>query len=429
MLRQVVSNMKLPLVVILGATGSGKTKLSIDLAKKFGGEILGADSIQIYKGMDIISAKPTVEERAEAPHHLVDILEPHETCTVLDYRNKALKIIDHLFDQKKIPIIVGGTNYYIESLLWKILVDDPNSKRKFEPGRSNKDYELPSEELHKKLKDLDPKMANRLHPNNKRKIIRSLEILEQKGMLHSEILNEQQKSEGGSAHGGGLRFSDVVIFWLQWDKPVLDERINSRVDAMMENGLVEELLDFHREYNKRRLQDGSDPDYTRGIFQMIGLKEFHEYLLLDECQRDSDEGKLLLQKGLDSLKMVTRRYARKQCRWINNRLLGDTGRTVPPVYGLTTDDLGKWQEDITDPAVGIIQSVIDGTECPCNPLRKISTQSTPNSQDETHFCEDCQRVFVGQHQWKKHLHSGRHKRAKDRTQRLMREKEEQSCAK
>lgn len=123
--------------------------------------------------MDIITAKATKEEQSQAPHYLIDILEPHETCTVIDYRNHALKIIDDIFKRQKLPIVVGGTNYYIESLLWKILIDDGNESNNFIPGElPNNEHNLPSEELHEKLKDVDFASADRLHPYNKRKIIR-----------------------------------------------------------------------------------------------------------------------------------------------------------------------------------------------------------------------------------------------------------------
>ncbi|CAH2014439.1 unnamed protein product [Acanthoscelides obtectus] len=163
----------LPLVVILGSTGSGKTKLSLELAQKFDGEIVGADSMQIYKGLDISTAKATPQEQSVAPHHLIDILDPHETFTVTQYRNKALNVIQDILDRNKLPIVVGGTNYYIEALLWKILIDNDQYVNTHGILPHN-EHELPSEVLHQKLKDLDPKMAMRLHPNNKRKIIRLL---------------------------------------------------------------------------------------------------------------------------------------------------------------------------------------------------------------------------------------------------------------
>ncbi|XP_037294889.1 tRNA dimethylallyltransferase [Manduca sexta] len=243
-LRTVISS-RIPMVIILGATGTGKTKLSLELAQRFEAEIINADSMQVYKGLDIVTAKATPQEREKAPHHLLDILEPHQMFTVVDFRNRALKIIEDLIDQGKIPLIVGGTNYYIESVVYNILVEEMNdydsllwdqSRRKrdypdsehnqeVEAKRTqtdgNKDqiqattsdkketderpnanksftieqgletngkidiitkeqlqkdvdveYTFNNEEIHAKLKAIDPAMAGRLHPNNRRKVLR-----------------------------------------------------------------------------------------------------------------------------------------------------------------------------------------------------------------------------------------------------------------
>ncbi|VEN41559.1 unnamed protein product [Callosobruchus maculatus] len=394
----------LPLVVILGSTGSGKTKLSLELAQRFDGEIIGADSMQIYKSLDISTAKATPEEQSVAPHHLIDILDPHETYTVTQYRNRALRVIQDVLDRNKLPIVVGGTNYYIEALLWKILVD--NDEFVTTPGiLPHNEHELPSEELHQKLKELDPKMANRLHPNNKRKILRALEIIYDKGKKVSDILAEQQSAQDASPSGGGLRFTNAIVLWLQCSQDILDDRLNKRVDSMVEQGLVNELLDFHHKYNL-----GSQPDYTKGIFQAIGFKEFHCYLMLSKEQQASDEGKEELAKAVEQLKLVTRRYAKKQKKWVTNRFLGRSDREVPPVYGLDTSDISKFEDNVTKIAEEIVTSYIEMKPCPHEPLPKISSRSIPNSLHETYTCSTCDRVFVGQLQWEAHLKSSRHRK-------------------
>ncbi|GJQ70862.1 hypothetical protein Trydic_g783 [Trypoxylus dichotomus] len=281
---------KNPLIIILGATGSGKTKLSLELAQKFTSEIISADSMQLYKGLDIITAKATSQEQKLVPHHLIDVLYPHECYTVLDFRNKALEIINDLHSKNKIAIVVGGTNYYIESLLWKILVEDPGNSRLNVPGISpNNEHELGNEELYKRLQQLDPNMAKRLHPNNKRKILRSLEVLHQKGMRHSDIIKEQQSSIGGSTTGGPLRYPNALIFWLQCNQDILNTRLDKRVDSMLEEGLLKELENFHALYNEERIISETQPDYTRGVFQSIGFKEFHEYLVLNPNERATEK--------------------------------------------------------------------------------------------------------------------------------------------
>ncbi|XP_023013035.2 tRNA dimethylallyltransferase isoform X1 [Leptinotarsa decemlineata] len=401
---------RLPLVVILGATGTGKTKLSLELAKKFGGEIIGADSMQVYKGLDIITAKATREEQSAAPHHMIDILEPHELFTVTQYKNRALKIIEDLIDNQKLPVVVGGTNYYIESLLWKILIDDGSYVEV--PGvLPNNEHELPSEELHEKLKALDPSMARRLHPNNKRKILRSLEILYKNGRRHSEILKEQQSAKDASRSGGGLRFGTSLVLWLQCNQDILHKRLDDRVDSMLEQGLLEELLNFHKLYNQERINsDDKELDYTKGIFQSIGFKEFHPYLMLNEEVRSTDEGKKRLREGIDQLKLVTRRFARKQNRWIANRFLSRTDRQVPPIYGLDTSDVSRWEENVSKIAFEIVESHISGGHCVHERLPSRSGNSFPNSDDTTHTCEVCDRIFIGDFQWAHHQKSTRHKK-------------------
>lgn len=223
-----------PLIVILGSTGTGKTKLSIELAQKFGSEIISADSMQVYKGLDIVTAKANKIEQSMAKHHLLDIVDAGSKFTVVDFRDAALPVIDNLLEKKKIPILVGGTNYYIESILWKVLVNPPpreGRKRKMETdvdaddvtknvvGVTKDDSEERGEissdqwyvqdsfegrtaaELHKLLQSVDPDSAQRLHPNDIRKIKRALEVYENCGKTMTDIINEQKNIPGGNDYG------------------------------------------------------------------------------------------------------------------------------------------------------------------------------------------------------------------------------------
>ncbi|XP_066152413.1 tRNA dimethylallyltransferase isoform X2 [Euwallacea fornicatus] len=351
---------------------------------------------------------------------MINILEPHQTFTVLEYRNMVLPIIEGIFNRGKLPIIVGGTNYYIESILWKILVQNPGEEIIKGCGIfPNKEHELPNEVLHEKLKKLDPVMANRLHPNNRRKILRSLEVLYQKGKKHSDILEEQCSK---SKSGGGLRFKNVIVLWLQCDQVCLDQRLDSRVDNMIQEGLIDELLHFHKEYNEKRLIDGKDPDYSRGIFQSIGFKEFHSYLMMSDSQRESEEGQKILKQALDQLKIVTRRFSRKQTKWTMNRFLGRRDREIPAIYGLNTTDISNWSENVTQPAVHILESYISGTKCNIDPLPFRNTISVPNTLDETFVCEVCDRIFVGTLQWTIHIKSRRHRTVLERKKKQSSEK-------
>ncbi|XP_076167935.1 tRNA dimethylallyltransferase isoform X2 [Ptiloglossa arizonensis] len=395
-----------------------------------------------------------------APHHMLDIVDPlYLNFTVKQFRDMALPIIDDLLARKKLPIIVGGTNYYIESILWKILIDGPaivpssdnlctkettDGSNKRSDRRIDEEQEISSskkmkldrsmtentEELYKKLVEVDPEMAKRLHPNNARKIIRSLEVFELYGVRHSELLTVQRRA-GGSGLGGPLRHTNSIILWLRCDQSVLDERLECRVDAMLETGLVQELLNFHRRYNEQRIESNTSTDYTKGIFQTIGFKEFHAYLVLPEEEKREKKGQELLQRGIEDLKLVTKRYAKKQQKWIMNRLIRRTDRPMPPVYSLNCTNLNQWNSCVHDPAMAIIDATLRGEE----PVQKPMNQSaidyikvTDSSNEETHYCDDCQRIFVGEFQWNIHLQSKKHSTVLKRKRRLEKETKMQETA-
>uniref|UniRef100_H2UFC2 tRNA dimethylallyltransferase n=1 Tax=Takifugu rubripes TaxID=31033 RepID=H2UFC2_TAKRU len=346
-------------LVILGATGTGKSKLAIEIGKRFQGEIISADSMQVYRGLDIITNKVTDEERAQCPHHMMSFVDPLVTSyTVVDFRDKALSLIDDMQSRNKLPIIVGGTNYYIESLLWKVLLDtgqeaaDSADGAEGAPDRKSELEKLDGAQLHKRLAEVDPEMAAMLHPNDRRKMARSLQIQQETGIPHSRWLEEQRGQEGGDGLGGPLRFPDPCIFWLHADMDVLEKRLDARVDEMLSAGLLDELRDFHARFNQQKVQkDGQN--YQHGIFQSIGFKEFHDYLTVPECTTEQEKDSLR-DKGIEALKIATKRYARKQNKWVRNRFLKRPGENVPSVYGLDVTDVSRWAETVLNPALQIL---------------------------------------------------------------------------
>ncbi|KAF2367224.1 tRNA dimethylallyltransferase [Trinorchestia longiramus] len=677
-----------PIVVILGATGTGKSKLAIEIAQKFNGEIISADSMQVYKGLDIITNKVTAEEQSLVKHHLLDFVDPLEDFHIHHFRDRALEVIKQLHGAGKLPVVVGGTHYYIESLLWQVLVgkdsssqqvpfssqsvseaggvhlklksedsvackpsvglksedslackpsavelrsedslackpsavelrsedslackpsavelrssavsayqvnsettvgcdteitgqnradaslsvgsdtvcypsacyrydagsgentnSDENSQRSdsrtsssfpneetdIHGGKNNvvsrhlsshqvaertyeRDMTDPTHVLYADLMRVDPERAKTLHPNDRRKIIRSLEVWQKTGLPHSEHLVRQRETEGGSVLGGGLRYRNTVVLWVASEQEVLDARLDARVDDMLKMGLVDELLNFHDSYNKRRLKMvHSDPkcggnqtepervakssdlctsvngskrrcesaeqsdqqkkiklddgdtvstistdlteniavkkdesfdgvsfgtgtapavsripekdatvgmkpvaDYTLGIFQSIGFKEFHDYLVLSSEERESEKGQTLYKNGIERLKLVTRRYSRRQVKWIKSRFTGALDRQVPPMYRLDTTEPRNWQSAVYSPAVAIVEALLNGEVAPSS----ISPVSAPpaSSNDiqgryNRHECSVCERVFIGDNQWQAHLVSNAHKRCKER---------------
>ncbi|KAF7644011.1 hypothetical protein LDENG_00229290, partial [Lucifuga dentata] len=280
--------------------------------------------MQVYQGLDIITNKVTAEERAQCRHHMIGFVDPLvSSYTVVDFRNKAVALISFLHSRNKLPIVVGGTNYYIESLLWKVLLDTGENEESENAGdggnRKSELEKLGGAELHKRLKEVDPRMAAMLHPNDTRKIARSLQVHEETGVPHSVWLEEQRGQEGGDGLGGPLRYPDPCIFWLHADMDALDKRLDARVDEMLSAGLIKELGDFHVRYNQQKVQERSQ-DYQHGIFQSIGFKEFHDFLTAPESSTKQQKD-ALRDKGIEALKIVTRRYARKQNKWVRNRFL------------------------------------------------------------------------------------------------------------
>ncbi|XP_035417871.2 tRNA dimethylallyltransferase isoform X2 [Cygnus atratus] len=373
-----------PLVVILGATGTGKSALAVQLGLRLGGEIVSADSMQVYKGLDIITNKVSPQEQRLCRHHMISFVDPLvSNYTVVDFRDKAVALIEDIFARDKIPIVVGGTNYYIESLLWKVLV---STKEKASPApspapdRKVELEQLDGVELHRRLTQVDPEMAAKLHPHDKRKVARSLQVFEETGIPHSEILHQQQEEEA------------------------LDRRLEQRVDDMLAAGLLEELRDFHRRYNRQKVAENRQ-DYQHGIFQSIGFKEFHEYLV-SEGSCSPETSALLLQRGIQALKQVTKRYARRQNKWVRNRFLRRPGPNVPPVYGLEVSDQLRWEEDVLKPALEIVESFIQGREPPAEPV-KMEFDANENKRRHR-VCELCDRVIIGDREWAAHTRSKSH---------------------
>ena len=323
------------------------------------------------------------------------------------------------------PVICGGTNYYIESLLWNVLVsakgNDDDAKTTLEPvNKKSKIQEdeshLSNEELHSKLKSVDPERAKDLHPNDRRKILRSLQVFKEEGKLHSEILQDQKKDGKGGILGGGLRFpmSQLAILWVQCEQGVLEERCDKRVDKMLSAGLLAEMQDFHKNVNEQR--ESAAADYTVGIFQSIGFKEFHNYLLLSPEEQEGPEGQRLFQEGKEQMMLATRQYARKQKRWIRQRFLrGD--RECPPVYGLDATQPSLWDSKVFQPAVDLIQTWIDGGDL--SPFTALPPNERAYSYEESRqmfFCDVCDMHIQGRLSFDGHMKSRKHQKRKKKLQ-------------
>lgn len=427
---------RVPLIVVVGATGTGKTKLSVELAKKFGGEIINADSMQVYSGLDILTNKATEEERCGVPHHLLGHRTPGDHYNVYQFRNEAFRIIERLHAQNKIPVIVGGTHYYVESILWKNLVGTEDGEQKEEasddddgvpckkPNLEAKKYviagrefanldedleKLSIDELRAILKEVDPVSWKLRHDADRRKITRSIQVFGRTGRRHSDIL-EEQRQEAGSVHGGALRYPNAVVFWMQCDKEVLRQRVSKRVDEMMERGLIEEVETFHKEVNVLRGEESCE-DFEKSLFQSIGFKELMPYVALSPEERTSDKAKKALAEGVWLLKQRTMNYANKQVRWIRNRLLVQN-RDVPPVWPLDGTDPLRWEELVAAPARAIVEARLRGEDpdAAIRPAAKERMALTPEERHMTYRCAPCGRPFIGLEQYNIHLAANKHRK-------------------
>lgn len=276
---------KVRIICVVGPTASGKTALGIGLAKALDGEIVSADSMQVYKDMPIASAVPTEKEKENIPHHLMEFLEPEHQLTVAEYVDLAHKKIEEIKEKGKTPIVVGGTGLYIDSLVNNIKFTSEEFRAETRK-RLEKEYDdIGGERMLDRLREFDPETAEKLYANDKKRIVRAFEIYENTGVTMSKQYEFSRETPSPY---------DTVFIGINYkNRELLYERINIRVDKMFENGLIDEAKSFYKKSGKS------------GGFQAIGHKEFYPYF----------EGKTSLEEAVDCLKQQTRRYAKRQLTW------------------------------------------------------------------------------------------------------------------
>ena len=276
---------KIPLLVIVGPTASGKTALAVECALEFGGEVVSADSMQIYKGMSIATAKPTADEMKGVKHRLIDFVDVTDNYSVADYVKDANEAIDAIVGEGKLPILCGGTGLYVDSLVNNIRFSQEETDSELRGSLEEKMEKIGAEAMLEELAQFDPETAERLHANNKKRIIRAFEVYMSTGKTFSEmqVLSREEPS----------RFNPVFIGIGFEDRQKLYDRIDRRVDIMLENGLVGEAREYY-----------DLPEKTTSS-QAIGYKELKPYF----------EGEITLEQAVDNLKLATRHYAKRQLTW------------------------------------------------------------------------------------------------------------------
>lgn len=280
----------IPLVIIAGPTASGKTALSVELAKRMNGEIISADSMQIYKFMDIGTAKPSAEERGGIPHHLIDIVDPRDNFSLADYCEYAHKVIKDVHQRGKLPIMVGGTGLYIDTVAENILLGEAPENREVRTELEELARLQGNAALHKLLKECDPENYEKLHQNDTKRIIRALEVYRVTGKTIGDYNRQSKKTP---------QIYKPLRFMINWDRAVLYDRINRRVDLMMHQGLLDEV--------KACLAMGLDEKNTS--MQAIGYKELVGFL----------NGEDSLEDAVEKIKTESRRYAKRQITWFKRK--------------------------------------------------------------------------------------------------------------
>lgn len=274
------------MVILTGPTAVGKTALSIRLAKAIGGEIISADSMQVYQKMNIGTAKIKTDEMEGIPHYLVDVLDPAEEFHVARFQKMAKEALQNIYGKGKIPLVVGGTGFYIQSLLYDIDFEEEEQDMEYREMLWKMSREEGNEALHRMLSQKDPVSAQKIHPNNVKRVIRALEFYRLNGYPISE--HNEKESQKESPY-------QFAYFVLNQDRKKLYERIDQRVDLMMEAGLLKEVQELKEE------------GYGKSLVSMqgIGYKEIYEYL----------EGNLTLDQAVDLIKKDTRHFAKRQLTW------------------------------------------------------------------------------------------------------------------
>lgn len=312
---------KIPLLVIAGPTASGKTKLAVELAKIYNGEVVSADSMQIYKGMSITTAKPDEEEMQGIPHHLMDFLEPVQTFSVADYVKLAADAIKDIHQRGKLPILCGGTGLYISSLIDNINFDDTVGDSEIRSRLEAEAKELGNHALWERLLQVDEETAIKVHENNLPRVIRALEVYQLTGIPMSQHkINSRPESSPYDCCIIGIGFDD---------RQVLYDRINQRVDVMIERGLIDEARNMYQNH------------VMATAHQAIGYKELIPYF----------ENAAELSECVEKIKQETRRYAKRQLTWFR-RVDG-----IQWVYADKIDDYKKFLKKI--------QNIIAKSEIMC----------------------------------------------------------------
>ncbi|KAM0340871.1 hypothetical protein ACHAPU_010287 [Fusarium lateritium] len=408
-----------PLVVVLGSTGTGKSDLAVELATRLNGEIINADAMQLYHGLPIITNKITTEEQRGIPHHLLGHISLDEQPWDVDnFKREAIRTIREIRGRGRLPILVGGSQYYVDPILFKeVILDDIE----LDTTKSFPILQECAEVMLHELRKVDPVMAERWHPKDRRKIQRSLEIYLRSGKRASEHYAEQQARKEAAQQEADKQPWENLLFWVYSEREVLRERLDKRVDKMQSSGLMDELRELY-DFKHKKEAEGQALDMSKGIWQSIGYRQFEPYLCAIDEEREAAELEKIKGTALEEMKSATRRYAVYQTRWIRLKQiprLREVGQqAMNNMYLLDSTDVSAYTQNVVEPAVRLTQQFLQGQERPApteiSPLaQEVLTQvgnPPPKATPCKRVCEICHTVLLTEEAWTQHLKSATHRR-------------------
>lgn len=459
-------------ISIIGTTGVGKSQLSIELAKAFNGEIINADSMQMYVGLDVITNKHPVEERGGIAHHVMNHIPWKEQYYIHRFKKECEEAMNDCWERGKIPILVGGTHYYLQSVLFDNKTIGSNEEAYLSSQQDNEIKDVVMTEftdeqkavlnsddsalVFKTLKEVDPIIASKFHPNDIRRVKRALEVYYVRGEKASTVYQKQRET---LAEKGTCLKYDTLFFWIYSKLPGLDVRLDQRVDKMMQNGGLAELADLYTFYQQELERGNEDVQkMDTGVWQVIGFKEFLPVLanngvtrlkqidtIADKDRRVAEINNLIhkdveFASCCDQMKKKTRKYARKQVKWIKNLLAPELSEEEQlgfvkygKIFVLDATDLSVWQKTVGNRAKLITEEFLDKgyvNEESCGGAKRqtpetlqgeklIDNQKRASSGKTEnwvhHECEVCTDRETGKplvyvdEQWAIHLKSKKHK--------------------
>ncbi|KAK0727858.1 IPP transferase-domain-containing protein [Lasiosphaeria miniovina] len=423
-----------PLVVIYGCTGTGKSDLAVELAVRFNGEVINADAMQMYQGLPIITNKITAKEQRDVRHYLLgNIPLEEEPWTVIEYKREATRIISEIRSRGKLPILVGGSSYYLDGLLFENQVverqpdTDGDVLTQTEIAAKFPILSDSADAMLKKLREVDPAMADKWHPNDVRKIRNSLQIFLTTGRRASEIYAENQSLKVSKwAHSDPAAPTpspwNALLLWLYANPESLNPRLDSRVDRMVENGLIAETAEVY-DYLEARLTSGETIDRTKGIWQSIGFRQFEPYLCaLKAGETAAADLSILMEAGIVDTKTATRRYAKYQVRWVTMKTLTSLQeeKALDRFYLLDSSDIKSWGEEVLAKSVELTGQLLAGEPMPLpttlsETARAVLTSKVERSNHQVtpcrRVCDLCNKVVLTEELWQTHMQSNRHRAA------------------